>query len=118
MRRPSVLLVRLALATVFLVAGAERAFGFTPCAHHEPAAPAAGHHGHGAPGQDQDAHDGLCTCLGACQMAIAGTTPAAKLPGLAAPVALHGIAAMPADEPRPARAPHVLPYSTAPPASR
>lgn len=109
------------LAAVFLMAAGERAFGIVPCAHHE-AAPAgdhaAGHHGHGDDGPaGHETHDGPCTCLNACQ--LGGAAPAPQAGELAPSVAIREVVeqCLPADEPRPALALLLLPYSTAPPAA-
>jgi hypothetical protein len=116
--------MRLALAVLFLAAGAGRASGLTPCPHHDSSvAPSshgvehAAHAGHVSDEQAPASHGG-CNCVGACHAGAATPAPAAPAPEHALAAGDATVITIRRAEPRPALTPYLRPYSTAPPAGR
>ena len=112
------LLASAGVILLLLSSGAD-AFGWHRCAHHDGAPPAAqgqgAHHGHGD-GDEQQGAEG-CTCVGACALSGAALLPAAADVDVTTASARTQQRVTPAEQVRETWQPHLLPYSTAPPAS-
>lgn len=112
----------LALAGVLLLllSSSADALGLHRCAHHDglpqEKQEQAAHHGHHGDSSDQQSSEG-CTCVGTCSLSGVALAPTAASPHIVAvPTTLRAEVAA-ATLVRARVQPHLLPYSTAPPAS-
>lgn len=124
-RRPQTRLAALLVAVLFLLSGAESAFGVHQCPHHDLIVESgdvhaghdmAGHEGMGHHSDPQPDHSGPCTCQGACQMGSAAALPelAATAPD-AATILVEVPTLRGGEFPARHHTPFFLPYSQAPP---